>query len=133
MLKKMGGKNHKTRVFWPEFIISSCVKSPRSILWHWMFWNKLKCIRDDKDCHFANVQCCVFQKYFSQRLFNWEAKVQITVIQIRLCIFDYRNVHFQHGTHRIKCTATKTVNENCMVNLVPQWIYIYPFLLNIFN
>lgn len=71
------------------FFISSCVKSPRSIPWHWLFWNKLRCIRDNLDCHFANVQCCVFQKYFSHRPFNWEAKVQIAVIQIRLCIFDF--------------------------------------------
>lgn len=121
--KIWGRKRRKLKIFYLSLSYPH-VLSPSSLSWHWLFWSKLKCISDNLDCHFVNVWCCVFQKYFSHQPLKWEAKVQIAVIQIRLCIFDSRNVHFQHGTHRIKCTAAKTANENCRLNLVVHWKYV---------
>lgn len=60
---------------------------------------------------------CFSEIFFTPTL-EMRGKSSVAVIQIRLCIFDSRNVHFQYGTHRIKCTAAKIANENGRLNLV---------------
>lgn len=84
-----------------------------------LFWNKLRCIRDNLDCHFANVQCCVFKNIFHTDHLVWGKKVSESQFYTKLKLLHiwFWNVHIQlHNLCKLNAQLPKLLMRTaCLI------------------